>query len=302
MVVDKTRRVRLALTAWAMAMCGCAAATAPEMMATSKPTDTGLDDVRLIEHDPVGYLRECLQRSRQIQQYTLLLYRQERLGLIPQLQQPEYIRVMYRADPLSIKMVWIEPDDSEVVESLYVDGKHDNRLLIMPRRGFLPGLPSVLGRYRVEDPVVWGKAKRKITDFGLVRMIERTLEAIDRAEPQQSPTVTYLGLKQLEQLDQAVYHLDIHYPPGSGAQHVRQDLFVGAETRLAAGTLLWLTDDVLDAAYLYSQLDLTARLRDEDFTIHDPAGTNGPSPQGAGRQIGNDKRPDTPIAAEEPAE
>ncbi len=250
-----------------MAVCGCAAATAPEMMATSKPTDTGVDDVRLVEQDPVAFLRECLQRSRRIQQYTLLLYRQERLGLIPQLQPPEHIRVMYRADPLSIKMVWIEPDDSEVVESLYVEGKHDNRLLVMPRRGLLPGLPPTLGRYRLEDPVVWGKAKRRITEFGLTRMIERTLEAIDRAESQQAATVTYLGLKQLEQLDQAVYHLDIHYPPGSGARHTRQDLFVGVETGLAAGTLLWLTDEVLDAAYLYSQLDLTARLRDEDFVV-----------------------------------
>ena len=92
--------------AWAMAVCGCAAATAPEMISTTKPTDTGRDDVRSIEQDPVGYLRECLQRSRQMHQYTLLLYRQERLGLIPQLQPPEYIRVMYRADPLSIKMIW----------------------------------------------------------------------------------------------------------------------------------------------------------------------------------------------------
>ena len=40
--------------AWAMVVCGCTAATAPEMMATSKPTDTGPDDVRLIERDPVG--------------------------------------------------------------------------------------------------------------------------------------------------------------------------------------------------------------------------------------------------------
>jgi len=285
--------------AWVTAVYGCAAATAPEMMATSKPTDTGPDDVRLIEQDPVGYLRECLERSRQIQEYTLLLYRQERLGLIPQLQPPEYIRVMYRADPLSIKMIWTDPPDSEVVESLYVDGKHDNRLLIMPRRGLLPGLPPALGRYRVEDPVVWGKAKRKITEFGLARMVERTLEAIDRAEPQQSPTVTYLGLKQLEQLDQAVYHLDIRYPPGSGARHVRQDLFVGAETRLAAGTLLWLTDDVLDAAYLYSQLDLTAPLRDEDFTIDGADGANGPSPQGGGGQTGDGTQPDAPVAADE---
>ena len=274
MIVHRTRRLRLASMAWVTAVCGCMTATAPEMMATSRPTDTGLEDAQFIEQDPVGYLRECLQRSRQIQQYTLLLYRQERLGLIPQLQPPEYIRVMYRADPLSIKMIWTEPADSEVVESLYVDGKHDNRLLIMPRRGLL-GLPPTLGRYRVEDPVVWGKAKRKITEFGLTRMIERTIEAIDRADPQQAATITYLGLKQLEQLDQAVYHLDIHYPPGSGARHVRQDLFVGAETRLAAGTLLWLTGDVLDAAYLYSQLDLTARPRDEDFVIDGGGQTEG---------------------------
>ena len=266
--------------AWVTAVCGCMTATAPEMMATSRPTDTGLEDAQFIEQDPVGFLRDCLERSRQINQYTLLLYRQERLGLIPQLQPAEYIRVLYRAEPLSIKMIWIEPDDSEAVESLYVEGKHDNRLLILRRRGLLPGLPPTLWRTSLEDPVVWGKAKRKITEFGLTRMIERTLEVIDRADPQQAATVTYLGIKQLEQLDQAVHHLDIRYPPGSGARHTRQDLFVGAETRLAAGTLLWLAGDVLDAAYLYSQLDLTARPRDEDFVI-DGAG-DAPPPTDSG--------------------
>jgi len=80
---------------------------------------------------------------------------------------------------------------------------------------------------------------------------------------------------------------------------VRQDLFVGAETRLAAGTLLWLTDDVLDAAYLYSQLDLTAPLRDEDFTIDGADGANGPSPQGGGGQTGDGTQPDAPVAADE---
>ena len=106
-----------------------------------------------------------------------------------------------------------------------------------------------------------------ITEFGLARTLERTLEAINRVGPDPPASVRYLHLKSLEQLDQPVHHVQIDYPPGSATKHQRQDLFIGAETRLPAGTFLWLPDGHLDAAYLYTELDLSIDLADEDFSI-----------------------------------
>jgi len=237
-------------------------------------------DAAWLERDPLGYLRDCLLRCRQYSQYSLVLYRQERLGLIPALQQPEHIRVLYRAQPLSIKMTWLDPD-SESDQALYLDGHNDGYMLLLPRRGLF-GLPPSPTPLDLQAPVLWGKAKRPITEFGLARTLERTLAAISRVGSDPPASVRYLHLKSLEQLHQPVHHVQIDYPPGSATKHQRQDLFIGAETRLPAGTFLWLPDGHLDAAYLYSELDLRIKLTDDDFSIttrHPQTSPKPPTPQ-----------------------
>lgn len=264
-----------AIICWA-ALSGCAAVPAPHLQQIDRHHDRHPSDAAWLERDPVGYLRDCLLRSRQYSQYSLVLYRQERLGFIPTLQQPEHIRVLYRAEPLSIKMTWLEPD-SESAEILYVAGQHGGHMLLLPRRGLF-GLPPTTTPLDLQTPVLWGKAKRPITEFGLARTLERTLEAITRVGPDPPASVRYLHLKSLEQLDQPVHHVQIDYPPGSATKHQRQDLFIGAETRLPAGTFLWLPDGHLDAAYLYTELDLSIDLADEDFSITDRRLRTDPKP------------------------
>jgi hypothetical protein len=249
-----------------LAILGCAVATAPQIeMASYGPSEKQAEG-EWLQRDPRGYLEDCLERCKEHPQYSLTLYRQERLGLIPALQQPEYIHVLYRARPLSIKMAWLDPG-SESAQALYVEGQDERRMQLLPRRGPF-GLPPAVMALDLDAPILWGKAKRRITEFGLARMLERTLEALDRRDQGNPPTIRYLGLKDLEQLDQPAHQLRIDYPPESGAKHAVQDLFIGADTKLPAGTFLWLAGEQLDAAYLYSELDLTPNLKDEDFAIN----------------------------------
>jgi len=223
-------------------------------------------DVTHLREDPVAFLQATLQRSRRLHQYELTFLRRERLGLLIKALQPlERMRVKFRDEPFSVRFVWLD-ESSPYAESLYVQGANNDRLLVRERKGLLGGPPAIRA-YDVRDPVRWQKAKNLVTDFGLTRMLERTLAKLREAEAAGGAEVQYQGLVHLDLIDRDVHHIQIHYPAAKGFAHRKQDLFIDAATGLPAGSYLWLPDGQLDAMYLYTDVDTSVQFSDQDFTM-----------------------------------
>ncbi|MEE8168968.1 MAG: DUF1571 domain-containing protein [Phycisphaerae bacterium] len=219
-----------------------------------------------LRSDPMSHLSHAEQLAGKLTHYRLTFYRQERLGLIPQLRPRERIAATFRVEPFSVKFVWLD-EDSEYCEALFVRGAHDDRVLLLPRRGLFGMAPSV-GRYPPELGVTFHKARNSITEFGLQRMIFRTIKRIENAEANGGVTVRYVGRRDVE--DVPVYHIEILYPPDDPWPNNRQDLFLDVETGLPVGTSLWLPDDQLDATYLYLHCESPeAPFDDSAFMISD---------------------------------
>jgi hypothetical protein len=235
---------------------------------TAEPdADRVADEIRA---DPVRYLESCLERCKKIDELTTTLYRQERLGIVPSLRPVERLLAKWRRSPLSIKLDM--PDEtSEYAQSLYIEGTHDNKLGVLPRRGLL-GLPPTLGYFPVKWSVTFYKAKNLITDFGPQRMLERTLEKVHLARSEKIPgqIVAYKGVVELEVSGQLVHHIEIVNPVHPSFRHAKQDLYIDMKLQIPAGTHLWTKIDQLDAMYLYAEMNLSPSLTDEDFKIHLP--------------------------------
>jgi len=227
------------------------------------------EGVRAINRDPAGYLRQLYARCEQLEQYRLKFYRQERLGLIPALGEMEEINASFRKRPFSVKFEW--PDAKmPYYESVYVDGRNNNMLLIRERRGLLLAPPQV----RIIDvdlPVKIGKARNPITAFGLANMVRRTLEPFEDARLKKVMTITCPGVVDLEPTGRPAYHLRIERPPAEGYRYTRQDFYVDVATALPAGTDLWLRSGSLDARYRYADVNANVHLTDADFKISQPA-------------------------------
>ncbi len=215
-----------------------------------------------VRRDPKEYLRSVLERTRQLRQYTLEFTRYERRGLFQQLIGPERIECWFRRQPFSIRMKWLDPD-VKYGESTFVSGQKDDKVRFIPRNGFL-GLPPMLTIVDLQTPVTWGESKRPLTDFGLERLMERTLESMAEAGP--NVFVSYKGLARLTDDGPAVHHLHLEY---SDRQHVvpLQDLYIDALTELPAGTVLKFADGKVDAAYFYDKLNSQVELADDDFLL-----------------------------------
>ncbi len=228
-------------------------------------------DAAQLRTDPVRFLRDTLARCQRLHQYELTFFRQERLGLLLKSFQPlEKMRVRFRDEPFSVKFVWLS-EGGPYLQSAYVRGCNDGRILVLERKGLL-GLPPAVRAYDVLDPVRWQKARNPVTDFGLARMLERTLAKLDEADQFAELEVSYQGLVRMEVISRDAHHVEIHYPPADPFPHPKQDLFIDASSRLPAGTYLWLPNDQLDAMYLYADVDTFVELTDEDFAIASPAG------------------------------
>lgn len=217
-----------------------------------------------VQQDPIAHLRRVLARCHQLDQYTLVFVRQERRGLFQTLTEPEVIQCWFRREPFSVRMKWNDPG-IKYKESVYVEGQADNRVRFVTR-WWVPPLkaPPGINTVDLQTPVTWGESKRPLTDFGLERMMERTLAAVEGAGD--AVIIKYEGLRQLEDDGPIVHHLHLEYPPGKYEVPI-QELYVQLATDLPAGTVLKRNADKIDALYLYRDINTDVKLTDADFLL-----------------------------------
>ncbi len=229
-------------------------ATAPQRPAAERIAD-----------DPVAFLEDVYQRANALDQYRLTFYRQERLGLIPRLGPMEKIEAAFRKTPFSVKFVW-ENEDPDYWESVYVEARNNNKLIVRERKGVL-GLPPVTRTLDVNDPVKLGRGKNPITDFGLAQVARRSLLPFQDPDIARVMTIGYRGIVNLEPINRPAHHLRVERPAVKDIRYTRQDFYVDTETLLPSGTDLYTPNGKLDALYRYTNVRTDVRLTDADFAM-----------------------------------
>ena len=249
-------------------LCGCAADARRIDIEPARvvelPPVTADAKAAAVRRDPVGYLRQVAAKCSELDYYTLRFTRYERRGLLQLMYGPEHIACWFRRAPFSVRMLWLD-ESLKYGESTYVEGAADNKVRFTTR-WWVPPLkpPPGVNKVDLQTPVIWGESKRPLTDFGLERLMERTLAALDEAG--EDVIVTYLGLAQLPERAGTVHHLQLEYPATRQRTPV-QELYIDIVSDLPVGTLLKLPSGALDAAYFYDDIDTSVTLGDEDFLL-----------------------------------
>ena len=217
--------------------------------------------------DPVRFMHQVADRVAKLEQYRFIFYRQERLGSIsPKLAPMEEIETTFRQRPFSVKFVWDDPA-TPYFESVYVEGQNDNKLLVRERKGALPLLAPQVRAVDVMFPVKIGKCKNPVTDFGLDRLMQRSLLTFNDPEVARATAIQYKGLIMLEPSHRPAFYLRIDRPKSPNITYTRQDLYFDAQTLLPAGTDVYLPGDVLDGRYRYVDVNTDVQISDADFSI-----------------------------------
>lgn len=230
--------------------------------------------VKEIQAAPLHSLKKSLAATRDLKQFTCEFWRQERLGPLDQLRPAERIRAEYRPIPLSVRFTWLN-ENSEYRQCAYVQGNNDDKVLLLPRLGLL-GLPPTVQRYPPAWAVVFGKSKFPITDFGPRRLMEKTVDRIEKAQKFGSVRMTVLAPTRIGPMHEPCFHIELRYPKGDPFRAKLQDIYISLETFLPVATFLWLPGreerctDTLEAMYQYGGVAPTDDLADADFKIQDP--------------------------------
>ena len=261
------------LTLLLTAVVGCAGSKPdpyiPDQPATS--VESASDAVKRISEHPEAFLRESLAETSKAKQFTMHFQRQERLGLLQELKPVEDIVAEYRDEPFSVRFTW-QGEDSEYLQCVYVEGKNDNKVVLLPRKGLL-GLPPSPQSFDPKLSVVFGKSRNPITDFGPRRMLERTIDRIDKAKAKGEVKIRVLPPTEIGPAKEQCYHLEIRYPQGDEFPCKLQDLYIHMQTRRPVGVWLWLpgkperSEQTLDGMYLYAAIDPNVSLTDANFVI-----------------------------------
>lgn len=278
----------IVLIGWPAAGCGQSTVKV-ELPPEGRRLDVAEAELAAIRADPLAFLRKSLAATRQVPRFTTLFQRQERLGLLAELKPVENIRAEYRDTPFSVRFTWLD-DDSEYLQCVYIEGRNDNKVLLLQRRGLFGARPKP----QPWDPqlsVVFAKSRNPITDFGPRRMMERTIDRIEKAQKVGEVSIRVEGVIPVGPAAEPCFAVELRYPREDPFACKLQDLYIHTQTLLPVGTYLWLpgrperTDRTLDAMYLYNELDAAQPIDDGTFVIdavppEEPAKPAEPAPAG----------------------
>jgi hypothetical protein len=260
---------RGAATAVLLWAAGCTQPMAPKLPLSSiHPSEPAAPDARFISDDPAGYLRDTLRRCTELEVYEVDFWRQEqrRTLLGDGLSDEEHMRVKYKDEPLSIRMDFSEPSTFSSVA--YVEGQNGNMLRCKWRKALIPGARPPINDYDPQSAVKFGFSRSPVTDFGVRRLLELIVDALDRTTAEGlAPQVTYRGVGKFEKDGLPVHHIELLYHPDTGLERLKVDLLVHVDSELPAGCYLWQADGQLDAKYLYAHYDLQPQWSAESFEI-----------------------------------
>lgn len=222
----------------------------------------------LLTEDPVAFLEYCLLRyEREVQGYTTVLHKQERLH--GRLEKPEIIQCWFREKPFSVLMDW-KSGQRLVKRSLYVEG--ENKGLVVVKPAGVAGLVGLVGDGTIKTDPGGEEASRtsryKITEFGMKVGMERSLSAWTAAQKANTLHIEYLGRKKVEDLGGRECWVLRRYPYAEPEVDgvAEQIAYVDCENWLMLGTVLKGTDGKLIGEYLSREVRLNPKFDVEQFT------------------------------------
>ena len=292
--------IRLVLFLGAV-MCGwTAAGCGPKATVMLPPEGREVESLdqamKRIGADPMAFLKGTLDETRKLAKYTTHFQRQERLGLFSELKPVENIFTEYRDKPFSVRFTWLDDGtDYEYQQCVYVEGKHHDKVRLLPRIGLF-GLPPSVQEFAPKLAVIFGKTRNPITDFGPRRLMERTIDRIEKAKPHGEVGIKLYPPTEIGPAKEPCFHIELRYPLGEQYACKLQDLYIHTQTHLPVATYLWLpgnperTEDTLDAMYVYGEVNADVPLTAAHFVIDvdkrkpeksasaGPTGKDGPKP------------------------
>jgi hypothetical protein len=239
--------------------------TGPVRPAHDFSTDVGAE-----RYDPIELLQRARQRcAQEVRGYTCVFLRQERLA--GELTAPQAIKVLYREDPQSVYMTWIQ-NTGRVRRALYVKGRLVNengeeKALVEPA-----GVIARLFVRKLEVPIHGAEARKSgrftIDQFGFRVVLDRILRDNQRLTALGGVEWTYEGQGSIDGRPTHVLVRHLPYAGPSGKlPDARLVVHLDQEWLWPAGIYSFADEQQREllGSYVTTRVDLNPGLTDQNF-------------------------------------
>lgn len=193
--------------------------TLPLLMIPASPE--GTTQIAPLPMDPLSEMKQIHRRAvtcySKMDSFEARLTRRE---VVNNKEQPkEVIHFQFRKKPMSLHMKWIgtEGQGREVV---FVSGKYDNKMQILPARGDTFPLPPIKMALAPDDPMVRNKSRHDIRQAALGEAIQQvgTLLTLIEKNPGETYRLKSLGKVNRPEYSTPMDGIEETIPPGADPQ------------------------------------------------------------------------------------
>lgn len=210
------------------------------------------------EVDIETLLNEAQESYKQIQDYTGIMYKQERIG--KKLYPKETIFFKF-AKPFKVYMKWIK-DPYKGREMIYVEGWNENK--IRAHEGGLIGVVSV--NLDPKGSMAMKGNRHPVTDMGIGNLLKVVQTNINKAKKNgDSISVSKVGDEKVFGVDTIKLEAIFPKEKEKGYYCYRAILWVDKEKKLPRKIMVYDWDDQLVEDYAYENLQFNVGLTDKDF-------------------------------------
>jgi len=123
----------------------------------------------------IRWAREGLHNIRQIQDYSAVMVKRERVD--GKLKDEEYMFIKVRHRPMSVYMYFLKPESLQGQEVIWVEGRNNGKMWAHGT-----GLKSVVGTVSLSptSPFAMDGNRYPITEIGVLNLVQRLLEVAER--------------------------------------------------------------------------------------------------------------------------
>jgi hypothetical protein len=185
---------------------------------TAPQTESDLVPISIRNPQPFPENSVKIIHDRAVEQYAKMdafearLTRHEVVNNRPQ--PKEILHFQFRKKPLSVHMRWIGTE-GQGREVIFVSGKYDNKLQILPARGDTAPLPPFKMALAPDDPTILSKSRHDIRQAGFAQAITHLGEMLRRidANPAESSRLRSLGSVQRPEFSTPMDGIEETIPP-----------------------------------------------------------------------------------------
>jgi hypothetical protein len=201
------------------------------------PSATNVAMATLAAADPVLFLEKSLEQyERNINGYRCVMQKQERLA--GKLQPKEIIEAWFREKPHSVLFHWVQ-GARKAEGALYVAGQNGGKMLARPSGSFARRIVGDVVERDVDGPDAKQSGRYALSEFGMKKAMQRTLNAWKASKQRGRLHVEYLGEHRVKEAgDRVCYKLRRKYeaPENDGVTEIT--IYVEKESLLQVGSIL----------------------------------------------------------------